>query len=160
MKKGFTLIELLVVVLIIGILSAIALPQYQKAVRKARIAEARINLRAIIDATDRYILENGNADDLELSNLDISVQSDTKNWSYSTGECVSEGSGLPGCRADAIPNSETPNYLILYYSKNYAAGYPEDPYAGHFYCWSDNTDGKKTCAALGKQTDPEEFMID
>ncbi len=56
--KGFTLIELLVVVLIIGILSSVALPQYQKAVTKSRIAEAWGNLKALNMAADAYCLEN------------------------------------------------------------------------------------------------------
>ena len=59
MKKAFTLIELLVVVLIIGILAAIALPQYEKAVEKSRLAEALINIKYIKNGIEAYILENG-----------------------------------------------------------------------------------------------------
>lgn len=56
--KGFTLIELLVVVLIIGILSSVALPQYQKAVMKSRMSEAWVNLKNINTAVNAYCLEN------------------------------------------------------------------------------------------------------
>ena len=60
-KKGFTLIELLVVVLIIGILSSVALPQYQKTVLKSRAAEAWSTLGTIRTAVDAYCLENPGA---------------------------------------------------------------------------------------------------
>ena len=79
---GFTLIELLVVVLIIGILSAIALPQYTKAVTKARFAEAFTNLKTVAEAVKvceiangRVQYSSGNRNDTcaDLNNLDISL---------------------------------------------------------------------------------------
>ena len=66
MKKAFTLIELLVVVLIIGILAAIALPQYRVAVKKAQLSEYKIMVKALRDAEEIHLLETGSyTSDLE-----------------------------------------------------------------------------------------------
>ncbi len=62
-KKAFTLIELLVVVLIIGILAAVAVPQYQKAVEKSRATEALTLLKALRDQQQLCLLEHGQDDD-------------------------------------------------------------------------------------------------
>lgn len=69
-KCGFTLIELLVVVLIIGILSAVALPQYQKAVDKSRMAEIFLIAKGVETAEQSYYMANGNYTD-NLDDLDI-----------------------------------------------------------------------------------------
>ncbi|WP_454764641.1 type IV pilin protein [Cupriavidus campinensis] len=56
--RGFTLIELMITVMVLGILSAIAIPQYQQYVAKARRTEAKAALARVQGAQERYFTVN------------------------------------------------------------------------------------------------------
>jgi prepilin-type N-terminal cleavage/methylation domain-containing protein len=71
-KKGFTLIELLVVVLIVGIIAAIALPQYETAVLKSRLSSVMSNIKTIKNAEEVFYLINGRYTG-NISELDINI---------------------------------------------------------------------------------------
>ncbi len=78
-SSGFTLIELLVVVLIIGILAAVAMPQYTKAVEKARAAEALTTGRSLVNAIKVAQLANGGPATWDM--LDIE-RPNSNTWDY------------------------------------------------------------------------------
>lgn len=92
-KQGFTLIELLVVVLIIGILSSVALPQYTKAVEKARASEAIQTAATLTRAVDIWLMENGGfpASHTGMKDLGLSIEIDGGEWHegnfYTTAAC-------------------------------------------------------------------------
>ena len=79
-RLGFTLIELLVVVLIIGILAAVALPQYQKAVEKSRAMQAMTLVKSLGQAAETYYLANGTLP-TSFDQLDVSIPAD---WTETT----------------------------------------------------------------------------
>ena len=73
-RAGFTLIELLVVVLILGILAAVAMPSYRRAVATARVGTLLPLMRSISDAENRFYMAN-NRYSQSFSALDISMPS-------------------------------------------------------------------------------------
>ncbi len=82
-ERGFTLIELLVVIIIIGILAAVAVPQYFKVVERGRVVESQSFMGSIKSAQERYLARYGKYSN-DLSKLDIGL---TTGCSTSEHEC-------------------------------------------------------------------------
>ena len=117
-NRAFTLIELLVVVLIIGILVAIALPQYRKAVTKARFVQAKAVVSSLIQAQEVYYMAN-NAFATSFEELDVNTpgsytddsEVDSSAWASRTfpwGSCSLWKAGVISCRVGDLTFSAVP----------------------------------------------------
>lgn len=157
MRKGFTLIEVLIVVLIIAILAAIALPQYQKSKEKTIAGEALSNIRALERALQSYYLATGNyilADVNNTSRPEIFEQLDVKmpqqNESYYGYriDCSGVNCYLKAQRraqkgaSTYAPYNTVPalNYCLLINVKQ-----PQNIKCVHY---ADNSDAQKTCISI------------
>ncbi len=104
-RKGFTLIELLVVVLIIGILAAMGIPQYFKAVERSRVSEATNIFSNIKNAQERFYSRKLNYTN-NWDDVDITVKNASGTDCTGTAACT-----LKYFNVQIVSNSNA-NFLI------------------------------------------------
>ena len=155
-KQGFTLIELLVVVLIIGILAAVAVPKYQKNVRKIKAAQAMNILQKIVEHQELYYLANQtyteNITDLDIG-LDLELLDKTDQGKYAdkyTYYCVGSS-----CRAE-IRNALLPHFE--FWMKHQATSYGH--MAGKRLCVTRLVNDRwEICKALGTSATANNYWV-
>lgn len=151
---GFTLIELLVVVLIIGILAAVAVPQYQKAVLKTHLSKGMPLVEALYNAQQVYFLTHGefatDIDDLEVGISQIDSCTKTQNASKSVYTCPYGTIGMYDDFSDVQYLPVKKQVAYLHYLKDYEAGGLQRK-AGEIWCFAriDNNMAQQVCQGLG-----------
>ena len=145
---GFTLIELLVVVLIIGILAAMALPQYFKAVERSRMAEAVTIMDSITQAQRRKFMQTNRYANV-FEGLDVSPKGATGDF-YRT-----YGDGSDGHKNGFVITIETGNEVQAFRVVGGNPSHPSLQYQyvlGRYYqsdnitCQGSNAAGQEFCA--------------